>query len=76
MSKIITGKCFNVSLFRTKENAEFLSLQLHTDDNIVWKFKLGCLWDKVYKINILDVMRAERVSIRTKLDSNRKNKVR
>ena len=72
MTKIIQGTCFNVSMFRSYEGVDLLSLQLRTDDATIWKFNMGRAFDDVvteYK-DLYHVMNAK-IHISTADDSQR-----
>jgi len=73
--KLIKGICFNVSIFRTDEGTELLSLQLRTEEGSVWKFNLGKAFDKKNVTDygdIANVMSAKYITISTDDNNQRK----
>ena len=74
MPKLIQGNCFNVSMYRSTDGVDLLSLQLRTDEGVVWKFNMGKAFDDIitdYK-DIYHIMNAKTMTISTAQDSERK----
>ncbi len=71
--KIVDGKCYHVSLYRTKENVELLSIIVRAKDEKIWKFNLGD-WTKILnnREDVFKLMDANTLKIRTKCDSQGK----
>ena len=68
--KIVDGKCYHVSLYRTKENVELLSIIFRANDEKIWKFNLGD-WTNILnnRQDIFKLMDANTLKIRTKVCS-------
>ena len=43
--QLVTGTCFNVSLFRANNGTMLLSIQLRAADGKIWKFNVGKAFD-------------------------------
>ena len=48
MLKQVTGSCYNVSIYRTANSVELLSIMVKEEDSKCWKFNLG-EWCKFMK---------------------------
>ena len=48
MAKQVTGSCYNVSIYRTANCVELLSIMIKDTDSKCWKFNLG-EWSKFMK---------------------------
>ena len=68
--KNVDGKCYHVSLYRTKENVELLSIIVRANDEKIWEFNLGD-WTKILnnREDVFKLMDASTLKIQTKLCS-------